>query len=289
MKILVTGGRGLVGSEIVSNLRKKQMQVLAPTSQELDVLNPQSVSQYISRYQPELLIHSAWYTVHGKFWQSPENENWLRASLLLADEFYRSGGEKFFGLGTCAEYKWDETSICEEGLTKLEPATLYGQKKKQFQIQLMEIAKSYQKPALWGRVFFPFGPGEKPTRVIPLMIRALIQKIPVELSSGLQKRDFLMTEDLGDLIAGLALSSAEGDFNLSSGEALSIREIGKTLCDISGSPQDLLRFSSQPLNEPALIVGSTLKRDRIFPWKAQQSLAQGLEKTFNWWVNQIDK
>ncbi len=59
MKILVTGGKGLVGSHFVENY---QTNILAPTSKDLDITDPNSVNNFFKLYNPDVVIHFAAYT-----------------------------------------------------------------------------------------------------------------------------------------------------------------------------------------------------------------------------------
>ena len=71
------------------------------------------------------LLHLAWYTDPGLYWEAPENLDWLRATVLLTREFASAGGERAVYAGSCAEYRWGGAEALTEG-NPLEPATLYG-------------------------------------------------------------------------------------------------------------------------------------------------------------------
>lgn len=59
MKILLTGGSGMVGKNILEHPLAQQHKVLSPGSAELNLLNQSSVSEYIQQHKPDLIIHSA--------------------------------------------------------------------------------------------------------------------------------------------------------------------------------------------------------------------------------------
>ena len=64
--------------------------------------------------RPSHLLHFAWYVTPGKFWTSPENIDWLQASLDLVTSFLDCGGERSVIAGTCAEYDWTGNGILRE-------------------------------------------------------------------------------------------------------------------------------------------------------------------------------
>jgi len=58
MKLLITGGTGLLGSAIVEQVAG-QYEVLAPSRRELDLENGVAVAEYVEKHQPTLCIHAA--------------------------------------------------------------------------------------------------------------------------------------------------------------------------------------------------------------------------------------
>jgi dTDP-4-dehydrorhamnose reductase len=65
MKLLLTGGAGLVGQALIP-LLKNTADVLAPERTILDILNRQSVKDYIRKEQPRVIIHLAAYVNAGE-------------------------------------------------------------------------------------------------------------------------------------------------------------------------------------------------------------------------------
>ena len=60
MIVLVTGGSGMVGKNLLEYLKKKtSYEVISPTSFEMDLLNNASVKENLLKYNPEVVIHCA--------------------------------------------------------------------------------------------------------------------------------------------------------------------------------------------------------------------------------------
>ncbi|QLG11511.1 NAD(P)-dependent oxidoreductase [Deinococcus sp. D7000] len=71
MRILLTGGGGRLGTELRSLLPS----IVSPSSQDLDVTNPDQVQDVVRREAPQVIVHAAAYTnvsgaeqEHGKCW-----------------------------------------------------------------------------------------------------------------------------------------------------------------------------------------------------------------------------
>lgn len=64
MKYLVTGGSGQVGYDVIRELVKhdKDVLVVAPTHEDMDITNREETINYIKNFNPDVIIHSAAYT-----------------------------------------------------------------------------------------------------------------------------------------------------------------------------------------------------------------------------------
>ena len=59
LRILLTGGQGMVGKNISDHQRAKSVEVFAPTSAELDLTDEHSVRAYIKTNKPDVIVHAA--------------------------------------------------------------------------------------------------------------------------------------------------------------------------------------------------------------------------------------
>jgi len=59
MKILLTGGTGMVGKNILEHPKAKDYQIFSPTRKEMDLLNFEQVSSVIEQTKPDIIIHTA--------------------------------------------------------------------------------------------------------------------------------------------------------------------------------------------------------------------------------------
>lgn len=155
-RLLVTGASGFIGSHLLSVLSKTdewtEIHALSrmpamnfPTQRgviwhQADLLADDTPTELITEFKPSHVVHAAWITDHGAFWEHQINSAWLVASLKLAQAFMQSDGERFITLGSVAEYDWTQGRMIE-GHTPETPSTLYGQAKLAFHHALPEHNK----------------------------------------------------------------------------------------------------------------------------------------------------
>ncbi|MDQ0221225.1 dTDP-4-dehydrorhamnose reductase [Peribacillus cavernae] len=66
MKVLVTGYSGQLGYDVVREGKNRGHEVYGTSSQELDIIDQQSVSTYVGTLNPDVIIHCAAYTAVDK-------------------------------------------------------------------------------------------------------------------------------------------------------------------------------------------------------------------------------
>src|SRR3989344_2190631 len=59
MKILLTGGSGLLGADIVKEAKEAKLDIAAPSHKELDITDPESVAKALKKYKPDAIINAA--------------------------------------------------------------------------------------------------------------------------------------------------------------------------------------------------------------------------------------
>lgn len=245
-RALVTGASGFVGEPTIRALRSRIPGIdIHGTSRHhrrdtdvtwhcVDLLS--DGTGLISDVRPDLLIHLAWETTHGEFWTSPMNDSWCRASMAMIDAFAGAGGKRAVLAGTCAEYAWDTGAArLHEDSSPIEPASLYGETKAQLHADARAFLAGSGISLAWGRIFFPYGPGEDPRKLITSIADTLLHQTPASIRSGASIRDFIFATDVGAAFAAIADSSSDMAVNVGSGAPLSLRDVGRTIEQALGS------------------------------------------------------
>ena len=296
-KILVTGASGFIGKHTLPLLLKAGYEVHAVSIKkknengviwhQADLKDPSQVQSLINKTQPTHLLHFAWCAEPGKFWTDPENTNWVRASLDLIKYFHEQGGKRVVVSGSCAEYEWNKSSYSENESPGT-PATLYGKCKQELQIKAESFCREANLSFCWVRIFFLYGPYEHPARLVPSVVRSLLNNEPAKCSHGEQKRDFLFVEDVASGFTSILESPITGVVNIGSGKSVALKDVIETIGKKIGR-EDLIRLGALPAqkNEPAILVADTKKLTEEVGWTPSFDINTGLDRTIQWWKSHL--
>jgi len=299
-RVAVTGATGFIGSPAVAALRAGGHEVVAlsrnppsgktPGVQFLsaDLLDPGFDGAVLSRdHGCTALLHLAWVTEHGRFWDSPDNARWAEASERLARGFVAGGGSRIVAAGTCVEYDPPASAACDPVSTPIAPHHPYGKAKHRFHRALDEIGRATGAEIAWGRIFLLIGPGEDKRRLVPSVIRSLLANEKAKCSSGKQIRDFMDVRDCAGGFAALALSQAAGAFDVCSGKATTIGELVTRLGSLMNK-SGLIALGALPdrPGEPPNLVGTPKRLFSETGFTPRYDLDRTLADAIAWWRSQ---
>ena len=198
--------------------------------------------------------------------------------------FADADGRRAVLVGSCAEYDWsslsEPDSRCREEGPPLAPATLYGKAKHATHLVAAAYAAARGIELAWGRVFFLFGAGEAPGRLVPSIAHALLRGEVAPMTSGTQVRDFLPVDDVAGAVVALLESAVTGPVNIASGEGVAVHELARLVAEAVGAPE-LLRVGALPQRsgEPAVIVADARRLREGVGYRPATSLADAVART----------
>jgi nucleoside-diphosphate-sugar epimerase len=293
-RVLVTGATGFIGRGTLLPLRELGFDVhvagrsvpddAAVRFHAANLFDPADTARVVRETKASHLLHLAWDTEPGRFWNSPLNLDWVGASLALVRAFAEAGGTRAVMAGTCAEYRWGEDDPLDEAQSILEPSTLYGISKDALRRILMAYAETASLSVAWGRIFFLYGPAEKPGRLVSDAIQALATQQPFLTTDGLQRRDFMHVEDVARAFAALLACDVRGAVNIASGDAAPVRSVLEAIARETGG-QDLLRLGARArsASDPPVIQAAVSRLHREVGFTPRHTLEEGLTQSVNWW------
>jgi GDP-L-fucose synthase len=303
-RVLVTGGSGFLGAEVVLELRRRGVtDVVIPRSREHDLTDPERTAVLFAEARPDLVIHLA-AKVGGIGANRRHPGTFFRDNMAMGlnvlEQARRAGTPKVVIAGTiCAYPKFAPVPFREEDLWNGYPEETnapYGVAKK----ALLVMAQAYRQE--FGSNFvmvFPvnlYGPRDnfdlEDSHVIPAMIRKFVEaelrgngaSEVVELwGDGSPTREFLYVSDaaLGIVLAAERYDAPE-PVNLGAGFEISMRDLADKIAQAARFRGQIRWDDSRPNGQPRRMLDVTRARER-FGFSASVSLDEGIARTIAWY------
>ncbi len=299
-KIYIAGHRGLVGSAIERRLKRDgYANLVTKTRTELDLLDQKSVQDFFVTEKPEYVFLAAAKVggiMANKTYPADFISENLRIQLNIIEAAHTNGVQKLLFLGSSCIYpKLAPQPIKEEYLLtgSLEPTNdAYAIAK----IAGIIMCQSYRRQ--YGSNFISVMPtnlyGEhdnfdlETSHVLPALIRRFHEAKEANLPSvtlwgtGSARREFLYVDDLADACIHLMRTyNDSGIVNIGTGEDVTIKELAETIAKMVGYNGTIAWDTTKPDGTPRKLLDVSKLHELGF--KHQTSLAEGIEKTYQWY------
>ena len=315
MKILVTGGKGFIGSKIVEMLSNDHKVTVVDnhdtygimTKEELNKLyqwrtrnwNTKNITMIQGdildrliclkafRSNPDIVIHLATYPrakivdndpIVGipKVINTTTNLLWHSAKFKV---------KKFVYISSSMVYGDFADGTKEDASTK--PKNIYGEAKLTGERMVKLFAK---RDGLNYNIIRPsgvYGPGDMPDRVVSKFFDKAMKNETITLHNGDNKVDFTYRQDAARGIILAALSSiANVSFNITAGNATSLRTLAERIIGMTGSKSDLEDIGNHELYPMRGTLDIGRAKD-LLNYEPEFTLEQGLKSYYDWLQNKI--
>lgn len=295
--VLVTGGTGLVGRNLVARLRAADREVVSVGS-ERDLREADVARALLRDVRPDVVFHLA-ARVGGIYANSTQKPGFYRDNVLinthLVDAAVDAGVEYVFAMGTgCAYPKRLEGSVLREddyldGIPE-ETNDAYAYAKRGMLVHLDAL---HEQGVLGYCYCLPanlYGPHDnfhpKHSHVVPALIRRFVEARDAGAAEvaiwgdGSAKRDFLHIDDCIDAMLLLLERRCSGAVNVATGEQTTVAELASTLARVTGYGGEVVFDTSMPAGQTGRIFDTT--RIRSTGWAPTRDLESGLRSTVAW-------
>lgn len=303
-RILLTGGSGMVGRNLLEHPAFNDFEVVAPRSDELDLRDFGSVQRYLAAHKPDLVIHAAG-KVGGIQANMREPVNFLLDNLDIGRNIvlasYQAGVKQLINLGSSCMYPCNSVKPLTEDMVlkgELEPTNEGYALAKILTARLCDYIvrenANYQYKTLipcnlYGR-HDKFDP--KHSHLLPAIIHKIHQaKVNNEQSveiwgDGTARREFMFSGDLADAITRAInqFETLSSYMNIGLGYDYSINEYYETSARVMGYKGKFIHDITKPVGMARKLV--SVDRQILWGWKPQTDLVSGIEKTYKFYLEE---
>ena len=305
--ILLTGGSGMVGSNIINHNFSQNYKILSPTSSDLNLLNYKDLEDYIKFNKPELVIHAA-----GIVGGIKANINYpvrflvenmqMGLNILMASKTQKV--KKFINLSSSCMYPKNASNpLLEDSILKgeLEPTNEGYALSKITSTRLCEYISREDSSFLYKTVI-PcnlYGKYDDFSYENSHMIPGVIKKIHDAKNKnlefvniwgdGLARREFMYAADIADFIyyAVENFNKMPQNINVGLGLDYSIIEYYKIIADVIGYKGKFNHDMTKPTGMNRKLIDD--KRLNEFGWSHQTSLETGIKETYKYFLDEVKK
>ena len=225
-KILLTGGTGFIGKNILPILREKY-QIDAPTRQELDLKDSVSVAEYVKRGMYDAIIQGA-NPNPVKNAECDKADTMFEDSMRIYMNFYNvrkyCGKLLYFGSGAEYDKTRDICKVKECSVNDSIPKDTYGLAK----FYMNELARKSENVYNL-RIFGCYGPYDHESKFLTHVISCCMKNEDITIRQNCYF-DYMQVFDLAKVIECMIEGDPQRhDYNVSSGVSISLKEIAEKI------------------------------------------------------------
>ena len=300
-KILVTGGAGFLGKQVVDQLVQAGANpdnIMVPRSRDYDLTQMEACQRAVKGQ--DIVVHLAAH-VGGIGLNREKPAELFYDNLMMGTQLihaaHEAGTQKFVCVGTiCAYPKFTPVPFKEDDLWAGYPEETnapYGVAKKALLVQLEAYRQQYGFDGIYLLPVNLYGPEDnfdpRSSHVIPALIHKVHEAqtrgdktLPV-WGDGSPTREFLYSTDAarGIVMATQSYSDA-APVNLGTGYEISIRDLVELICELMGFEGELVWQTDKPNGQPRRCL-DTQRAKAAFGFEAQTDFREGLKNTIEWY------
>lgn len=303
MRILITGGSGMVGSNLREYTAAKNHELLCPSSQELNLFSYEYTEKFIREAQPDLIIHAAG-RVGGIQANMREPVRFLTENLDMGRNVIlaarAAGVRRLINIGSSCMYPRNvDVPLSEDMILtgELEPTN------EGYAIAKITVARlcdyiTRENPEYQYKTVIPcnlYGRHDKFDPRWSHLIPAILHKVheaklsgqsTVEIwGDGTARREFMYAGDLADALYNAVnnFESLPSTVNIGLGTDYSVNDYYVIAAEVVGYKGEFVHDLSKPVGMQRKLTSIALAS--TWGWRAKTSLREGLALTYEFYLN----
>jgi UDP-glucose 4-epimerase len=314
--VIVTGGAGFIGSELVRQLAARGERVVIVDNLvngkrenvadvlssdvillEHDIRNLDRLKTWLrtARAIYHLACLGVRHSVHSPFENHEVNATATLHLLEAAREadvprfVYVSSSEVYGGVRWAPTIRWEQMTEDHPAF----PCTVYGGSKLAGECYARAFFRTYGYPTVVVRPFNSYGPrshheGDSGEVIPKFLLRCLADRPMVVFGDGTQSRDFTYVTDTarGILLAGDHPRAVGETINVGSGSEVTINGLAEKVKETVGKPDAVVEHDRPRPGDVARLCADLSRARALLDYEPHVSLEEGLQRLLQWYGDQ---
>jgi dTDP-glucose 4,6-dehydratase len=315
-KIIITGGLGFIGSNLINMLKKKYFIInidrvsYASNFNNIDsniknykfykedINNKIFIKNIIKKYNPSIIFNLAAETHVDRSIDGPKQfieSNILGVFNLLESIRNCKKKIKLIHISTDEVYGDIKKNYKSKEEDAYNPSSPYSASKASGDFLIKSYIRTYKIPAIITNCCNNFGPNQYPEKLMPTIIYNILNKKPIPIyGKGVNVREWIYVKDHCDAIIKIAEKGIIGEnYNVGSGTVLNNIQIAKKIIStfkrITSSKNinsKIHLVKDRPGHDLRYCLDSSKIRSQL-KWKCKSSFDQRIDETVIWYINKF--
>jgi len=315
-KVIVTGGLGFIGSNLINILKKKYFIInidkvnyasnfknINPDIKNYkfykqDINNKIFIKKILEEYNPSIIFNLAAETHVDRSIDGPKQfieSNILGVfNLLEAIRDYKKK-IKLIHISTDEVYGDIKKNHKSKEEDRYNPSSPYSASKASGDLLIKSYIRTYKIPAIITNCCNNFGPNQYPEKLIPTIIYNILNKKPIPIYGiGKNVREWIYVEDHCDALIKIAEKGIIGEnYNIGSGTILNNVQIAKKIIlnfrkiiHYKNIKTKIYFVKDRPGHDLRYCLNSSKIKNKL-KWKCKSSFDQRINETIIWYINKF--
>ncbi len=315
-KVIITGGSGFIGSNLVKFLLNKKYFVVNIDKSsysanpynlrevnknknykyyKVDINNKKKVFKILKKYNPIGIFNLAAESHVDRSIDNPKNfinSNILGVFNLLESlrEYIKKSKKKIklVHISTDEVYGDIDNSKRTNEKFPYDPSSPYSASKASADHLVKSFVRTYKIPAVISNCCNNYGPNQFPEKLIPKLIYNIINNKPLPIyGKGKNSREWIHVNDHCEALLKIFNKGKVGEsYNVGTNQNITNIEIAKKLLQMYKNKSKIKYVKDRPGHDFRYALDSKKIRKKL-KWKPKVSLNVGLKNTFIWYLNNI--
>ena len=297
-RVAVTGAGGFIGLHLLRGLHEAGAEIVAvlvagKVSQGIEQLpfpveritvhDVDGLGRVVRQAAADYVVHLSAYISTERSWNTLEAT--IRWNLLSTISVLMACAEtkvkRVLLMGSTEEYGQNPSPFMTS--MAMDPPSPYAASKAAATCYARMFHSSFSLETVVLRPSVVYGPGQSLRMLIPMVMQALAEDRCIDVTEGMQTRDFVYVDDVVDaILVALTKEDVGADiWNIGSGEVVTVRDCLERIEKITGKP-NLIQYGKRPYKELEIFHyhPEVDEAYEALTWRPSVMLDEGLTRTW---------